>query len=161
MKRFILFTLFTLFALCNYDLQAQVKFHSSTNGLEMVAKRMSINGDIVTITGTLTWYGKTEAKAFNLSRPEVRIIDDEGDVYTYNNIQIDIANVTILDPGYTLGEVVDLPVGIPLKVTITVFGVNEYATAFSLIEIPYFGNPTANFHSGQFSCRGLQFPVLD
>ena len=148
-----------LLSFAGNNLQAQVRFSSATPNLEMVAKRMSVENGVATIVGTITWYGKIDAKEFTLNRREIKFIDDEGDFYTFENIQIDMGNVTVLTPGSVFGSGIDLPAGIPVKFRITIRGLNEYATAFSLIEIPYFGNPTAKFQGDKFSFRNLQFPA--
>lgn len=67
-------------------LSAQVRFSSKEPEFEMTAKRLGISGDVVTITGTIVWQGRTDC-FITCPATGVRIVDDEGVVYDYKNIR--------------------------------------------------------------------------
>lgn len=145
-------------------LSAQVRFSSKEPEFEMTAKRLGISGDVVTITGTIVWQGRTDC-FITCPATGVRIVDDEGVVYDYKNIRFDIGNTTLMTApnGFVKTDSFILTAGVPFRFKLIVSGIDEYARAFELVELTPSIDPgrSGMGRSIKVQCRSLQFPPVE
>lgn len=165
-KKSFLSVLVVLISLFTYlgNLSAQVRFVSEEPDLKMVAKRVGVEGNIVTVVGTIEWQGKGDC-FISCPATGLRIVDDEGVVYDYNNIRFDIGNTTIVTApgGFIKTDSFILTSGVPFRFKLIVSGVDEYATAFALVEITPSVDPRRSNmgRSVKLQCRDLRFPAVE
>lgn len=106
---------------------AQVKVSSGSSGIEFNVKRAFSRGNEVCIDLLITNMSNYDSIAFLLSSSKV--YDDEGNEYTQNAIY--------KEGPATYGGKIDIPRDVPRKVRIVVSNVDEYASAFPLIQLEY------------------------
>lgn len=139
MKKF--FSLLIAFTLISTASFAQVPFRTDNPDLEMVAKRIFYDNGILTLTGTITWHGSSDYNNFNFFGTHIRVIDDEGEVYSYKNTQFQVGDKIVQRRISGYGAEVNLPSDIPLRFELTIYDVNSYATEIVYFELPYGGSP--------------------
>lgn len=160
MKKLLFSILFMASLLLAMPVSAQVRFSSSERNLEMTAKRIWKDGNTVTFTGTVTWYGPYDCR-MTMPATGVRIVDDEGMVYEYRNIRVQVGNSVLMEApdGFVRTDSFLLTPEVPFRFEITVTGVNEYATAFALVELKPSVTPgDRSGYETKLTCKGLAFP---
>ena len=127
MKRLILIIAMTLTAL---SASAQVKIDTGDPYISLKYKRTIVNGSTVMIDFVMTNLKNIEFEACRYNFVNLTVTDDEGNIYGNQNFKIDIGN-SGKETGVFSPE-------IPLKVRFILTNINEYATAITSINYPYY-----------------------
>lgn len=143
MKRLIL--LLSLFLMSLPLAWTQTTVSSGNPNLDVQVKRAIVSGEDVLVDLILTCYSDWDVIRF-IHRDRLCFFDDEGDLYhgdVYNGgvykVLIEIDGVR--DTGHSLLRIAK---DNPRKIRFVVKNVNEYATSFTLIRIPYKANDTGD-----------------
>jgi hypothetical protein len=136
MKRILTLLLFCAFSVLGF---AQTSFSSGNPSVEMNLKRTVAQGGNVIMDFIVTCH--IEAEGISFRDPE--IYDDEGNLYTGRNAQNSVYNSFTIDGKTTyLDAYLKLERDIPRKMRLTIQYVDEYASSFLLVKIPYYLNGT-------------------
>ena len=132
MKRFFTILLLSTISVIGY---AQVNFSSGNPSVEMNLKRTVAQGDKVTMDFIITCH--VEAQYIDFKDPE--IYDDEGNLYTgwIPNSSVHYSSFTIDGRTEFGSSRLQLQRDIPRKMRLNVQNVDEYASSFLLVKIPY------------------------
>lgn len=127
MKKIILLAIAVLFT---FTATAQIKIDSGDPYISLKYKRTIVNGNTVMIDFVMTNLNRNEIEACLYNFVNLSFTDDEGNIYGNNNFKIDIGN-SGQETGVFAPE-------IPLKVRFILTNINEYATAITSINYPYY-----------------------
>jgi hypothetical protein len=127
MKKFILLAIAALFT---FIATAQVKIDSGDPYISLKYKRTIVNGNTVMIYFVMTNLKNIEFEACLYNFVNLTFTDDEGNIYGNQNFKIDVGN-SGKETGVFSPE-------IPLKVRFILTNINEYATAITSINYPYY-----------------------
>ena len=128
--------------------QAQDSVTFSNPDISFVFKRCTCSGSTAYIDFMVTNQSDTDIRGFLNYTSEsgsdyaayyTAAYDDEGNVYRIQNQNNKLSGIVIggSGPGYQSGFSFDLPKGIPVKMRITLTGVDEYATKISLLKVAF------------------------
>jgi len=129
MKHILTLLLFCAFSVLGF---AQTSFSSGNPSVEMNLKRTVAQGENVIMDFIVTCH--IEAQNIYLFDPQ--IYDDEGNLYTGDHPRSGLRYSHFTIDGRDAG-VLQLERDIPRKVRLTVQHVDEYASSFLLVKIPY------------------------
>lgn len=106
---------------------AQVKCTSSNPDYTIAYKRTIVADNTVFVDFTVTYYGN-EQVYFRIYDPQ--IYDDEGNIYSFSSYNV-------VNVGNTGKNGADIEPDIPIKVRIPIKNVDEFATLFNKMILPY------------------------
>lgn len=140
MKRFFLTLLFSIISVT--FVFAQLKVSSGNSSVEVVPKRAIEEGNDVFVDIVVTCHNKWNKIELAGQDDGVWapiVFDDEGNAYKGTGMTGRL-QFEVDDSRQYYGRVVDIAPDVPRKIRLIVKGVDEYASSFSSIKIPYFGN---------------------
>jgi hypothetical protein len=123
---------------------AQVKCTSSNPDYTIAYKRTIVADNTVFVDFTVTYYGN-EQVYFRIYDP--KIYDDEGNIYSFSSYNV-------VNVGNTGKNGADIEPDIPIKVRIPIKNVDEFATLFNKMILPY-GN---GYDKNTFTITNVPIP---
>lgn len=119
-----------LVALAAISANAQVKVTSAHSNVEIKVRGCKLLGDIVTVNLLVTNMGKSPQLKFWTAgmMPENYVIDDEGNKYGGKNMGIGTPDIE--PQSLYSGE---FPMDIPIKLLLTIDGVDDYASELKMV----------------------------
>lgn len=109
---------------------AQVKIDTGDPYISLQYKRTIVSGNTVMVDFVMTNFKNIEIEACLYNFVNLSFTDDEGNVYDNNSFKIDIGN--------SGQETAVFSPEVPLKVRLILTNINEYATAITSINYPYY-----------------------
>lgn len=138
-------TLLLFIVLCSTIIaSAQVKCTSSNPDYKIAYKRTIVADNTVFVDFTVTYYGD-EQVYFRIYGPQ--IYDDEGNIYSFDSYNV-------VNVGNTGKNGADIEPDIPIKVRIPIKNVDEFATLFNKMILPY-GN---GYDKNTFTITNVPIP---
>lgn len=147
MKRILLLLITT--AIASFQSIAQTKISFDSPDVSFTFRRCTCKGNIAYIDFLITNNGSSDLRGSVTYGKEpcsgfpgyyTAAYDDEGNVYTYNADKTKLSRIDIANEGpkgYISDFSFHLPSGIPVKMRITLSGVDEYATEISLLKVSF------------------------
>lgn len=115
---------------CTFMAGAQVKINTGDPYIGLQYKRTIVSGNTVMVDFVMTNFKNIEIEACLYNFVNLSFTDDEGNVYDNNSFKIDIGN--------SGQETAVFSPEVPLKVRLILTNINEYATAITSINYPYY-----------------------
>ncbi len=138
-------------------------------GIDFKFKRCVCSGSTAYVDFTITNNSKVHVQGHLLEKEPcsgfanyyTAAYDDEGNMYTFRTApckinHIDIANQSV---SYNYEFSFDLPVGVPVRMRVTLSNVDEYATTISLLKV-CFRNMNPSEYYGQALFEAKNIPIV-